>query len=79
MRIAFIGDIVGRPAREVIKKNLNRLQKEYSIDYTIANYENASHWYCGEHYFYHGMLPKASIYFPYDTHYAPIVILSTNY
>jgi hypothetical protein len=43
MRIAFIGDIVGRPAREIIKKNLKRLQQEHSIDYTIANYENASH------------------------------------
>jgi len=43
MRIAFIGDIVGRPAREIIKKHLKNLQKEYSLDYTIANYENASH------------------------------------
>ena len=43
MRIAFIGDIVGRPAREIIKKNLKRLQQEHSIDYIIANYENASH------------------------------------
>jgi len=43
MRIAFIGDIVGKPAREMIKKHLKRLQLEYSIDFTIANYENASH------------------------------------
>ena len=43
MKIAFIGDIVGRPAREIIQKHLHKLQVEYSIDYTIANYENASH------------------------------------
>ena len=43
MRIAFIGDMVGRPAREIIGKNLKQLKERYSIDYTIANYENASH------------------------------------
>jgi len=43
MKIAFIGDIVGRPAREIITKFLPSLKDEYSIDYIIANYENASH------------------------------------
>ncbi len=43
MRIGFIGDIVGRPAREIIGNNLTRLKQEYFIDYMIANYENASH------------------------------------
>ncbi len=43
MRIGFIGDIVGKPGREIIGKNLQRLQEEDSLDYTIANYENASH------------------------------------
>ena len=43
MKIAFIGDIVGRPAREIIRDNLLSLKDEYSIDYIIANYENASH------------------------------------
>jgi len=43
MRIAFIGDIVGRPGRKIIKENLKKLREEYSIDYVIANGENASH------------------------------------
>ena len=43
MRIAFIGDIVGRPGRKIIKENLVKIKKEYEIDYVIANGENASH------------------------------------
>lgn len=43
MRIAFIGDIVGRPGRDIIKKNLQNIKDEYSIDFLIANGENASH------------------------------------
>ncbi len=43
MRVAFIGDIVGRPGREMIGKHLHGLRQEYNIDYVIANYENASH------------------------------------
>ena len=43
MRIAFIGDIVGRPGRKIIKENLSKIRKEYEIDFVIANAENASH------------------------------------
>ena len=43
MRIAFIGDIVGRPGRKIIKDNLKRMRQEYDIDFVIANGENASH------------------------------------
>ena len=43
MTIAFIGDIVGKPARLMLKKHLKRLQQEHQIDFTIGNYENASH------------------------------------
>ena len=43
MRIAFIGDIIGRPGRSIIKENLQRLKEEHKIDFVIANYENASH------------------------------------
>ena len=43
MKIAFIGDIVGKPGRLMLKRHLKRLQQEHSIDFTIANYENASH------------------------------------
>lgn len=43
MRIAFIGDIVGRPGRKIIKENLAKIKEEYEIDFVIANAENASH------------------------------------
>ena len=43
MKIAFIGDIVGKPGRLMLKRHLRRLQQEHFIDFTIANYENASH------------------------------------
>jgi hypothetical protein len=43
MKIAFIGDIVGRPGREMIGKYLPTLRTKYGLDFVIANYENASH------------------------------------
>ncbi len=42
MKILFIGDIVGNPGREAIKKLLPELQKEYNLDFVIANAENAA-------------------------------------
>lgn len=42
MKILFIGDIVGSPGREAVKKLLPELEKEYGIDFTIANAENAA-------------------------------------
>ncbi len=42
MNILFIGDIVGNPGREAIKVLLKPLIKEYGIDLTIANGENAA-------------------------------------
>jgi len=42
MKILFIGDIVGSPGREAIKKLLNPLKQELQIDFVIANAENAS-------------------------------------
>ena len=43
MKLAFIGDIVGRPGREMLSKYLQNIKKEYKIDFVIANYENVSH------------------------------------
>ncbi|MBU1659493.1 YmdB family metallophosphoesterase [bacterium] len=43
MRIAFIGDIVGKPGRSMCSTYLQKIKKEYAIDFIIANYENASH------------------------------------
>ncbi|MEA2018270.1 MAG: TIGR00282 family metallophosphoesterase [Campylobacterota bacterium] len=43
MKIAFIGDIVGRPGRKIIKQNLQNIREKHKIDFVIANGENASH------------------------------------
>jgi len=42
MKILFIGDIVGSPGREAVKTLLPELQKEYHLDFVIANAENAA-------------------------------------
>ncbi len=42
LRILFVGDIVGKPGREAIRRFLKPLQQEYTIDVTIANAENAA-------------------------------------
>ena len=43
MKIAFIGDIVGSPARNIIKTELPKIRKKFNLDFVFANYENASH------------------------------------
>jgi metallophosphoesterase (TIGR00282 family) len=43
LRIAFIGDIVGKPGRNVVKHHLHKLRSEYNVDFVIANGENISH------------------------------------
>ena len=43
MKIAFIGDVVGRPGRDMLKNHLKRIREEEALDFVIVNYENASH------------------------------------
>ncbi|MBD3841036.1 MAG: TIGR00282 family metallophosphoesterase [Campylobacterales bacterium] len=43
MRLGFIGDIVGRPGRKIIKQHLLKIKEQYNIDIVVANGENASH------------------------------------
>ena len=45
LRILFIGDIVGRPGRELIRKGLGRLIDHVGADLVIANVENAAAGY----------------------------------
>lgn len=42
MKILFIGDIVGRPGRQVVREALPRLIDQHMIDLVIANGENAA-------------------------------------
>lgn len=50
MKIAMIGDIVGRPGRSMVKAHLPGLRERAQIDFVVANYENASHGF--------GLTPK---------------------
>ncbi len=42
MRILFIGDIFGRPGRDVLKRGLPILVEQERVDFVIANAENAA-------------------------------------
>jgi len=42
MKILFIGDIVGSPGREAVKSLLPGLKEKHSLDFIIANAENAA-------------------------------------
>lgn len=42
LKLLFIGDIVGRPGRDILAERLPRLRTEHGIDFVIANAENAA-------------------------------------
>lgn len=42
MNILFIGDIVGQPGRDAVKRWLHQLKREFAIDFVAANGENAA-------------------------------------
>lgn len=42
MRILFIGDIVGKPGRDIVAAAVSRLKVEHELDLVIANAENAA-------------------------------------
>ncbi len=43
MRILFFGDLVGRPARNVLKQILPAYKKRYKADFVVANSDNLAH------------------------------------
>jgi metallophosphoesterase (TIGR00282 family) len=45
MRILFIGDVVGRPGRDLVRALLPPLVARYGIEFVIANVENAAAGY----------------------------------
>ncbi len=42
MNILFIGDVVGNPGREAIKRLLPKIKQREEIDFTVVNSENAA-------------------------------------
>ncbi|HEY1708904.1 MAG TPA: TIGR00282 family metallophosphoesterase [Rhizomicrobium sp.] len=43
MRILFIGDVIGKPGRDVVSEHLPRLRDTLKLDFVILNGENAAH------------------------------------
>ena len=43
MKILFIGDIVGKIGRRIVKEKIPYFVNKYDIDFVIANGENATH------------------------------------
>lgn len=42
MRLLFLGDVVGRSGREVVRRELPRLRERYRLDIVVINGENAA-------------------------------------
>ena len=42
MKILFLGDIIGKPGREIVRKGLRPLTEAFGVDFVIANAENAA-------------------------------------
>ncbi|NLL18900.1 MAG: TIGR00282 family metallophosphoesterase [Clostridia bacterium] len=42
MRVLVVGDVVGKPGRQVLARELGRIVEEYNVDFVIANGENAA-------------------------------------
>jgi hypothetical protein len=42
LRILFVGDIFARPGRTIVHERLPELQKQYDVELTVANGENAA-------------------------------------
>ena len=42
MKLLFIGDIFGKPGREIVRRGLPALVEQHAVDFVIANGENAA-------------------------------------
>lgn len=42
MRVLFVGDVVGKPGRQILKRALPALVRHHRIDLVVANVENAA-------------------------------------
>ena len=42
LKLLFIGDIVGKPGREIVEEKVARIRRESGVDFVIANGENSA-------------------------------------
>lgn len=43
MRLLLCGDVVGRPGRDIMARELARLRRDLALDFVVVNGENAAH------------------------------------
>lgn len=43
MRLFLIGDIIGKPGRNMVRRHLKTVREEHGVDLVVANGENAAH------------------------------------
>jgi len=43
LKVLYFADVVGRPGRTMLKHHLEKIKRDFEIDFVIANIENASH------------------------------------
>ena len=41
-RVLAVGDVVGAPGQERVRRNLRRMKREHKVDFTVVNGENAA-------------------------------------
>ena len=46
MRLLFLGDVVGRAAREAILRQVPMMRAQYELDFVVVNGENAAGGFC---------------------------------
>jgi metallophosphoesterase (TIGR00282 family) len=42
LKLLFIGDVIGKPGREVLAARLRKLQRKHEVDFTVVNAENSA-------------------------------------
>lgn len=42
MRILFVGDVVGKPGRDAVRRLLPELRRQHGVDFAVVNIENAA-------------------------------------
>ncbi len=43
MKVLYFADMVGRPGRAIFKHHIEKIKKDFNIDFVVVNVENASH------------------------------------
>ncbi len=56
MNILCLGDIVGHPGRDILEQELKIIQKNHSIDFTLANIENSAAGFGFSNKIYHELI-----------------------